>query len=264
MRKLLQYLLEQGVATQKSICPPLDDDAQGLPTLTASACSGSSCSACQEACPTEAISVAGSESNEARVSLDLGCCIGCGLCIETCPTGTIAENRSTQTAASRREDLVLTNETTELTARSIEERPTIFANSLHARVVSTGCSSCDLEIGAAFNPIFDMERFGVHVVASPRYADALMVTGPVGRGMQEALKRCYEAMAQPRLVMAVGTCAISGGVHKGGYAEANGADSILPVNVYVPGCPPHPWSIIHGVLVAQGKSTVGPAVLRTK
>jgi Ni,Fe-hydrogenase III small subunit len=102
-------------------------------------------------------------------------------------------------------------------------------------------------------------------VASPRFADALLVTGPVGRAMQEPLRRCYEAMAEPRLVIAVGTCAVSGGVHRGGYAEANGVEPVLPVAAYVPGCPPHPWSIIHGILLAMGADMEpGSAARRSK
>jgi Ni,Fe-hydrogenase III small subunit len=108
-------------------------------------------------------------------------------------------------------------------------------------------------VAATTNPIFDVARFGVHFVASPRFADALIVTGPVGRAMQEPLRRCYHAMAEPRRVIAAGSCAISGGVHRGGYAGANGVEEILPVDVYVPGCPPHPWSIIHGILLAMGR-----------
>lgn len=133
----------------------------------------------------------------------------------------------------------------------------IFERSIAARVVSTGCSACDLELGAAGNPIFDMERYGIQIVASPRFADVLLITGPVPKAMHDPLRRCYEAMPEPRLVVAVGTCAISGGVHKNGYTEANGADNVVPVDIYVPGCPPHPWSIIYGVAMAMNKAVDG-------
>jgi Ni,Fe-hydrogenase III small subunit len=103
------------------------------------------------------------------------------------------------------------------------------------------------------NPVFDVARFGVQFVASPRFADALLVTGPVGRAMQSPLRRCYDAMAEPRLVIAVGSCAISGGLFRDGYAEAQGVEPVLPVDIYIPGCPPHPWSIVHGLLLAMGR-----------
>ncbi|MFI5384742.1 MAG: NADH-quinone oxidoreductase subunit B family protein [Fimbriimonadales bacterium] len=119
--------------------------------------------------------------------------------------------------------------------------------------MSTGDSACDLEAIAATNSLFDVARFGIHFVASPRYADALLVSGPVGRAMQEPLRRCYEAMAEPRLVIAMGASAISGGQFAGGYAEANGVDKVLPVSCYIPGDPPNPWSIIHGLLLAMGR-----------
>jgi Ni,Fe-hydrogenase III small subunit len=124
---------------------------------------------------------------------------------------------------------------------------------MHIREVSTGDNASDLEVIASTNAIFDIARFGIHFVASPRFADALLVTGPVGRAMQEPLRRCYEAMAEPRIVIAVGTSAISGGLHGGGYAEANGASSLLPVSAYIPGDPPHPWSIIHGIMLTMGR-----------
>jgi Ni,Fe-hydrogenase III small subunit len=124
---------------------------------------------------------------------------------------------------------------------------------LHIREVSTGDNASDLEVTASTNAVFDIARFGVHFVASPRFADALLVTGPVGRAMHEPLLRCYEAMAEPRIVIAVGTSAISGGLHSGGYAEANGVSGLLPVTTYIPGDPPHPWSIIHGILLAMGR-----------
>src|SRR5439155_19750145 len=133
----------------------------------------------------------------------------------------------------------------------------LFRRSLHVREVSTGCNATDQEVAATTNPVFDVARFGVHFVASPRFADALVVTGPVGRAMQEPLRRCYDAMAEPRLVIAVGTCAISGGLFRDSYAEAQGADTVLPVDVYVPGCPPHSWSIIHALLLAMGREPPG-------
>jgi Ni,Fe-hydrogenase III small subunit/ferredoxin len=228
-----------------------------------------------EVCPTDAISVFKIDDKN-NVRLDLGSCIGCGYCVDACPTGTIQNNPTTRVAVRTREELILTtagacaeaaNKEIVMQGRTSAKIPTAdsldkahwFGRSLAARVVSTGCSACDMELGAAGNPIFDMERFGVHIVASPRFADALIITGPVSKGMQEALVSCYGAMSSPRVVVALGACAISGGVHKGGYAEANGVENILPVNVYIPGCPPHPWSIIHGMLLAMGKEHLAPA-----
>ncbi len=267
MLKLISYLLQQGIVTNKNICPDLAEGVRGLPMITDVPCS-IGCTACVEACPTDAISVFKIEES-GHIKLDLGLCISCGYCVDACPTGTITNNPSTRVAVSRREDLILTTsgqprENQLLAASTIVAAPDSlrkahwFKRSVAARVVSTGCSACDMELGAAGNPIFDMERFGVHIVASPRFADALIVTGPISKGMQEALKSCYGAMSSPRIVIALGTCAISGGVHRGGYASANGIADLLPVNVYIPGCPPHPWSIIHGMLVAMGKEHLAP------
>ena len=276
MLKLLSYILKNGIATVSKPCPPLDPGANGMPALSKEPCSGNECNACAKACPTEAIEVSNAPTG-GKISLDLGKCIGCHLCIDLCPTGTIVENLSTTIAKKDRNELILHNDQVDATA-SIKKKTkspsatqqlsvlypennisndlvknNLFRQSLHARVVSTGCSACDMEIGACTNPVFDLERFGVHIVASPRFADALLVTGPVGKGMRDSLLRCYSAMPDPKVVVAVGTCAISGGVHKGGYAEANGVDKHLPVSVYIPGCPPHPWTIIHGILLAMGK-----------
>ncbi len=260
MLKILSYIFRNGIATVANPCPPLEEDADGMPALTENSCSGTGCNECATACPTDAIEVS-NEDGVGRVSLDLGACIGCQLCIDICPTGTIVRNRSTRLAKKQRDDLILTNHESVLAnslKRSYEadvknKIRNIFGRSLHVRVVSTGCSACDLEIGACGNPVFDLERFGVHIVASPRFADVLLVTGPVGKGMRDSLLRCYAAMPEPKIVVAAGSCSITGGVHKNGYAEANGVDKILPVSVYIPGCPPHPWSIIHGILLGMGK-----------
>lgn len=239
-------ILRTGIITQRDLFPILPDDANGLPTVTASPCQGNECGRCARACPTKAISVAGN-----AVTLDRGRCIGCSACVGVCSSGTIMADRSTRTAVSTREELVLTNRPKPTTALMLNELP--FRRSMHVREVSTGDNACDLEVLASTNAVFDIARFGIHFVASPRFADALLVTGPVGRAMQEPLRRCYEAMAEPRIVIAVGISAISGGLHSGGYAEANGVSSILPVFSFIPGDPPHPWSIIHGILLAMGR-----------
>jgi Ni,Fe-hydrogenase III small subunit/ferredoxin len=239
-------ILKTGIITQRELFPTLSDDANGLPTVTASPCPGNECGRCAGACPTKAITVAGN-----AVTLDRGRCIGCGACLGVCASGTITRDLSTKTAVASREGLILSNQGNTPNRATKPKLP--FRRSLHIREVSTGDNASDLEVLASTNAIFDIARFGAHFVASPRFADALLVTGPVGRAMQEPLRRCYEAMAEPRIVIAVGANAISGGLHSGGYAEANGVSGLLPVSAYIPGDPPHPWSIIHGVLLAMGR-----------
>ncbi len=129
-----------------------------------------------------------------------------------------------------------------------------FGRSLHVRQVDAGsCNGCELEIGATANPVFDLERFGIHFVASPRHADLLLVTGPVTRNMEVALLRTLEATPEPRVVVAAGACGCSGGIFgEGTYASRGGVDRVVPVDVYVPGCPPSPQAILAGLFVAMG------------
>lgn len=252
MRNVIAYLLRQGLATQKNLFPDLAEGVRGLPKLTDEKCAGEAeCNACASVCPTDAIGVE-QRDGASELVLDLGACIACGMCMQYCPTGTIVNDRSTKTARTSREALVTRRPGLGIVVPESVPKPSIFKKSIAARVVSTGCSACDAEIGACGNPIFDMERFGVHVVASPRFADVLLVTGPVPKAMHDPLLRAYKQMPEPRLVVAVGTCAISGGVHRGGYTEASGASAVLPVDVFIPGCPPHPWSIIYGIQKAMG------------
>jgi Ni,Fe-hydrogenase III small subunit len=129
-----------------------------------------------------------------------------------------------------------------------------LGRSLHVRHLDAGsCNGCDWEIAALLNPIHDLQRLGIDFVASPRHADLLLVTGVMTRNLEEAALRTYEAMAEPRLVVAVGACAISGGVFAGSYANRNGISSVLPVDVFVPGCPPRPEALIQGLLAAVGR-----------
>ncbi len=130
----------------------------------------------------------------------------------------------------------------------------VFGRSLSIREVDAGsCNGCEVEVNSLTNAIHDIERFGLHIVASPRHADMLLVTGPVTRNMLHALLQTYDATPSPKLVVALGSCAISGGVFRDSYAVLNGVDQVLPVDVYIPGCPPRPQAIIQGIMVAVGK-----------
>ena len=126
--------------------------------------------------------------------------------------------------------------------------------SLHIRHLDAGsCNGCDWELTALLNPFYDIQRLGIDFVASPRHADLLLVTGTMTRNLEEAARLTYEAMPGPKLVVAVGACAMGGGVFAQSYATARGVDSVLPVDVFIPGCPPRPEAIIHGLLLAVGR-----------
>lgn len=127
----------------------------------------------------------------------------------------------------------------------------LFRRSLHIREVDAGsCNACEVEVNALSNPVYDIERFGIHFVASPRHADMLLVTGPVTRNMELALLKTYNATPSPKLVVAMGSCACNGGIFGDTYASGGGVDRFLPVDVYIPGCPPRPHAVIHGIMIA--------------
>ncbi len=127
----------------------------------------------------------------------------------------------------------------------------MLGRSLAIREVDAGsCNACEVEVNALNNSIYDIERFGVHIVASPRFADMLLVTGPVTRNMEHALLQTYNATPSPKIVVAMGVCAISGGLFADTYACSHGVSSVIPVDVFIPGCPPRPQAIIQGIMVA--------------
>ena len=130
----------------------------------------------------------------------------------------------------------------------------LLGRALAIREVDAGsCNGCEIEINGLTGPVYDMERFGMHFVASPRHADMLLVTGPVTRNMELALLKTYAATPDPKVVVAVGACGISGGIFGTNYASRGGVDATIPVDVYIPGCPPRPEALLYGILLAVGR-----------
>ncbi len=135
-----------------------------------------------------------------------------------------------------------------------EKIKNIFGRSLSIREVDAGsCNACEVEVTALSNPVYDIERFGIHIVASPRHADMLLVTGPVTRNMELALLKTYNAAPEPKLVVAMGSCACNGGIFGETYASGGGVDRFIPVDLYIPGCPPRPQAVIFGLMLAVDK-----------
>jgi len=197
------------------------------------------CRRCIDACPSGAI-------ND-KVEISLGRCVFCGACAEACPEA-IKITGEFELASKVKPDFG----SIEAVGIEMERKITkAFGRSLAIREVDAGsCNGCEVEVNALSNAIYDIERFGMHIVASPRHADALLVTGPVTRNMERGLMQSYKAAPEPKMVIAMGACAITGGIFRNSYAVLNGVDSLLPVNVYIPGCPPRPQAIIQGIMLA--------------
>ena len=213
-------------------------------------------------CPTGAITGGAGES---RYAIDLARCVFCGRCAEASLEGAIALGREVELASRRRERLVVEVERgPEGRAEPVAQAPSgeavaaqirrTLGRSLALRHLDSGsCNACDWELTALLNPVYDVRRLGIDFVASPRHADGVIVTGPVTRNLEAAVRRTYEAVPEPRVVIAVGACACSGGIVGRSYASAGGVGEVLPVDVFIPGCPPRPQAIIFGILVAIGR-----------
>lgn len=277
MFKILQKTIGTGIVTTSyPAVPAAVSDFRGRPHFDFARWVDARPAA--EVCPTQAIRVGGSDVRR-TVTVDYGRCIFCGLCAETTPEGAIRISSEFELAVRDRRDLVLTAEyaldpngtqrelltlrqgpadtegaVADLGGKLKERIRRLLGRSLAIREVDAGsCNGCEIEITALNNPVYDIERFGIHFVASPRHADMLLVTGPVTRNMEVPLRKTYQATPKPRIVVAVGACGISGGIFGKNYATLGGVDAVLPVDVYIPGCPPRPQALLHGILLAVGR-----------
>jgi len=219
--------------------PVLAARFRGRPELSGGKCD--SCGKCQAVCPADAI-------NLKPLSLDLGKCVFCGRCASVCRTGAVVFTNNYKLAASRREDLVFSGGEYRLASKLEKKMISLFGRSLRLRQVSAGgCNGCEADVNVLNTVVYDLARFGIQFAASPRHADGLLVTGPVTENMASALRETWEAVPEPKIVIAAGACAVSGGLYSG-HPETAGFPPDIPVSLYIPGCPPHPMTILDGLL----------------
>ena len=261
--------------------PALPPRFRGRPFIDADRCDGArglSCDLCRLACPIAAI-----KNEESGPVLDMGICIFCGACARACPKQALVFTTDWRLASTDREALSIRPAEYapgkgQLVSQSLPYQPDrffrlpelpltptraaggAFARSFRLRqVTAAGCGACEADLNVLSTVVFDLPRFGMDFVASPRHADGLALTGPVPRNMSEALIKCRNAMASPKAVIAVGACAISGGMFRalpGGASEqrAEGALPHVSVDLYIPGCPPHPYTSLDGLLRFIGRA----------
>lgn len=222
----------------------------GMPRFNPALCEPD-CTSCAAACPTGAVTITADAPQP--VTLDYGRCVTCQLCVEACPSGAFTQSQDWAFGVRQREDLKWVEAAPPVPPL---QPPSGFRRSLHVRHIDAGsCNGCESELQALNNPFYNLHRLGVFFTPSPRFADVLLVTGPVTHAMREPLLAAYEAMPNPRLVMAIGTCAVSGGTAAGGAYCANGLEGILPTDLYLPGCPPNPAAIIEAFMLLLARKT---------
>ncbi len=224
---------------------------RGKPLIGDTACA-TSCRRCVDVCPSQAIALQPVQIGE--VHIDLGRCVLCGDCEPVCPSHKISFNADFKLSSTSRQGLSVSAARPDIdpvrVSAALHQR---FGRSLKLRSVSAGgCNGCEMEINALSNVNFDLGRYGIDIVASPRHADGLVLSGAISLNMVQALQLCWDAMPAPKLVIAVGACAISGGV----FADCDAVDrrflEAVQPSLYVPGCPAHPLTFISGILDLLG------------
>lgn len=258
MFNILKKVIAYPRLTREYPSEPVDSSLFiGKPEIDSEKCT--LCGECVSRCPSRAIIM---DKAAKTIGINLDECVFCTLCEEVCPAEAVKMTQLFELAQKDRNELrtsTIVIEESEMPDISYEvicseveaKIKQLFGRSLAIREVDSGsCNACDYEINALNNPFNDIERLGISFVASPRHADMLLVTGTAVRNMQLALVKTYNATPDPKIVVAVGACACSGGIFKDTYATSNGIDGIVPVDVYVPGCPPRPQAIMYGILKA--------------
>lgn len=239
MLNILRKIIYTGTVTENWDEAPVPARFRGEVTVDTDRCGR--CGQCAAVCPTGAISV-----TQAALSVRHEACIFCGRCVEACEQAALQHTANGNLAAF--------SAATGITGAGQALRAKIrrvLGRSLAIRHVDVGsCNACDWEMVALTNPLYDLQQYGIDFVASPRHADMLMVTGVVTRNLTQALLMTYEATPAPKLVMAVGSCAAGGQTFGQSYAIRGGVDALVPVDIYVPGCPPRPQALLHGLLLA--------------
>lgn len=251
----LKTRLQQGIRTSRFPRDGADfpERFRGRPTRDPARC-GDGCRECAGRAPSAFLRA----EPQGPLELDLGACLFSPEEASTCAEGAISYSRDYRMGTSTRERLVTPTGEVEL-ARALDQRARkLFGRSLRLRsVVAGSCNGCEAELVALGNVVFDLARFGIQFVASPRHADGIVVTGAVNTNMRGALEKTFEAVPSPKLVIAVGACALSGGPFRGSPEVANGVGNLLPVDLWVPGCPPHPLTVLDGLLRLLGRIESG-------
>ncbi|MBM9605147.1 hydrogenase [Desulfopila inferna] len=242
MLKILKNKKEQGCKTSKypKETISLYKRYRGMPEIDAG-CSQDIVERCAEICPQEAI-------DAQDKTIDLGRCTFCGSC-ETVEGGFVHFSRNFELGAANRRDLIVAGSLPALADHAKQHFKKLFGRSLQLRQVSAaGCNACEADTNVLNTPFFDLSRFGIDFVASPRHADGIHVTGPISHNMKQALFDTFEAVPSPKVVIASGACAISGGPFYGSTEVVGDLNSLIPVDLYIPGCPPHPLTTLHALL----------------